>query len=69
MAFVWVAVFGSYAAIMLRVPHGKGLLLGAVLVAIAADIVRLRASGGGSGRGRLPRASAPARRWRGSSGA
>jgi phosphatidate cytidylyltransferase len=38
MAFVWVGVLGSYSAVMLRVHHGKGLLLGAVLVAIAADI-------------------------------
>jgi phosphatidate cytidylyltransferase len=37
--FVWVALFGSYSAIMLRAAHGKGLLLGAVLVVIAADIV------------------------------
>jgi phosphatidate cytidylyltransferase len=37
-AFVWVALFGSYAAVMLRAGHGKGLLLGVVLVVIAADI-------------------------------
>ncbi len=37
-AFVWVALFGSYAAVMLRASHGKGLLLGAVVVAVAADI-------------------------------
>jgi phosphatidate cytidylyltransferase len=36
--FVWVGVLGSFSAIMLRLHHGKGLLLGAVLVAIAADI-------------------------------
>jgi phosphatidate cytidylyltransferase len=39
MAFVWVAVLGSFASLMLRQPHGKGLFLGAVLVAVAADIV------------------------------
>jgi phosphatidate cytidylyltransferase len=38
MAFVWVGVLGSYASLMLRASHGKGLLLGAVVVAIAADI-------------------------------
>jgi phosphatidate cytidylyltransferase len=38
MAFVWVGLLGSYAAVMLPAHHGKGLLLGAVLVAIAADI-------------------------------
>jgi phosphatidate cytidylyltransferase len=39
MAFVWIAVLASYAPLMLRSAHGKGLFLGAVLVAIAADIV------------------------------
>ena len=39
MAFVWVAVLGTFASLMLRQPHGKGLFLGAVLVAVAADIV------------------------------
>jgi phosphatidate cytidylyltransferase len=38
MTFVWVGVFGSYSSILARVPHGKGLLLGAVVVAVAADI-------------------------------
>lgn len=38
MTFVWVAVLGSYAALMLRAHHGKGLFLGAVVVAVAADI-------------------------------
>jgi phosphatidate cytidylyltransferase len=39
MAFVWVAVLGTFASLMLRQPHGRGLFLGAVLVAVAADIV------------------------------
>jgi phosphatidate cytidylyltransferase len=38
MAFVWVGLLGSYSAVMLRAHHGKGLLLGAVVVAIAADV-------------------------------
>ncbi len=38
MAFVWVALLGSYSAVMLRAHHGKGLLLGAVVVGVAADI-------------------------------
>jgi phosphatidate cytidylyltransferase len=37
-AFIWVALFGSYAAVMLRASHGKGLLLGTVVVAVATDI-------------------------------
>ena len=36
--FVWVGVLGSYAALMLRSHHGKGLFLGAVIVAVVADI-------------------------------
>jgi phosphatidate cytidylyltransferase len=39
MVFVWVAVLGSFAGVMLRERHGKGLFLGAVVVAVAADIV------------------------------
>jgi phosphatidate cytidylyltransferase len=38
MTFIWVAVLGSYAPLMLRANHGKGLFLGAVVVAVAADI-------------------------------
>jgi phosphatidate cytidylyltransferase len=38
-AFVWVGVLGSYAALLLRSHGGKGLFLGAVLPAVAADIV------------------------------
>jgi phosphatidate cytidylyltransferase len=38
MAFVWVGVLGAYSGVMLRAHSGKGLLLGAVVVAVAADI-------------------------------
>jgi phosphatidate cytidylyltransferase len=38
MTFVWVGVLGSFAALLLRAQHGKGLFLGAVIVAVAADI-------------------------------
>jgi phosphatidate cytidylyltransferase len=38
MVFVWVAVLGSFAAVMLRAAHGKGLFLGAVIVAVVADV-------------------------------
>ncbi len=38
MVFVWVGVLGSFAALLLRQSHGKGEFLGAVLVAVAADI-------------------------------
>jgi len=39
LTYLWVGVLGSFAAVMLRLPHGKGLLLGAVLTTVAADIV------------------------------
>ena len=39
MVYVWVAVLGSFAAIMLRAHDGKGLFLGAVLVAVATDVL------------------------------
>ena len=39
MAFVWVGVFGSYASLLLRVHHGKGLLMLPVLVTVVADVV------------------------------
>ncbi|HET9078810.1 MAG TPA: phosphatidate cytidylyltransferase [Acidimicrobiales bacterium] len=38
MVFVWVAVLGSFGAVMLGQPHGKGEFLGAIVVAVAADI-------------------------------
>ena len=37
-AFVWVGVLGSYSGVMLRAAHGKGLLLGVIVVVVAADI-------------------------------
>jgi phosphatidate cytidylyltransferase len=38
MIFVWVGVLGSFASVLLREGKGRNLFLGAVLVAIAADI-------------------------------
>ena len=37
MVFVWVSLLGSFASVLLKSPQGKGLFLGAVLVAVAAD--------------------------------
>jgi phosphatidate cytidylyltransferase len=39
MAFLWVGLLGSFGALLLRAPHGRGLFLGAVLPVVAADIV------------------------------
>jgi phosphatidate cytidylyltransferase len=38
MVFVWVGVLGAFGAVMLASRHGKGLFLGAIIVAVAADI-------------------------------
>ncbi len=38
MVFVWVSVMGSFSAVLLQEPKGKGLFLGAVAVAVAADV-------------------------------
>ncbi len=38
MVFVWVAVLGSFAAVMLAQPSGQGEFLGAIVVAVAADV-------------------------------
>jgi phosphatidate cytidylyltransferase len=39
MIYLWVGFLGSFAALLLRAPHGKGLFIGAVLPTVAADIV------------------------------
>ncbi len=38
MVFVWVGVLGSFAAVMLAQPSGQGEFLGAILVAVVADV-------------------------------
>jgi phosphatidate cytidylyltransferase len=64
MTFVWVGVFGSYASLLLRVPHGKQLLLLPILVTVAADVGAYFA---GSSIGSRPLAAAisPGKTWEG----
>jgi phosphatidate cytidylyltransferase len=38
MTFLWIGLLGSYAPLLLRAHKGRGLFLGVVLVAVAADI-------------------------------
>jgi phosphatidate cytidylyltransferase len=38
MVFVWVGLLGSFGSLMLTEHQGKGLFLGAIVVAVAADI-------------------------------
>jgi phosphatidate cytidylyltransferase len=64
MAFVWVGVFGSYASLILRVHHGKSILLLPILVTVTADTVAFFA---GSSIGQRPLAPAisPGKTWEG----
>jgi CDP-diglyceride synthetase len=64
MTFVWIGVFGSYASLLLRVPHGKQLLLLPILVTVAADIGAYFA---GSSIGSRPLAASisPGKTWEG----
>ncbi|MCL2396257.1 MAG: phosphatidate cytidylyltransferase [Acidimicrobiaceae bacterium] len=39
MIYLWIGFLGSFAALLLRAPHGRGLFLGAVLPTVAADVV------------------------------
>jgi phosphatidate cytidylyltransferase len=39
MIYLWVGFLGSFAALLLRAPDGRGLFLGPVIAAVAADIV------------------------------
>jgi phosphatidate cytidylyltransferase len=61
---VWIGVFGSYASLLLRVPHGKQLLLLPILVTVAADIGAYFA---GSSIGSRPLAASisPGKTWEG----
>lgn len=38
MVFVWVSLLGSFSAVLLEQRSGEGLFIGAVLVAVAADV-------------------------------
>jgi phosphatidate cytidylyltransferase len=64
MAFVWVGVFGSYAALLLRVHHGKSLLLLPVLVTVVADIAAYFAGSTFGSRPLAPTVS-PGKTWEG----
>lgn len=64
MIFVWVGVFGSFASLILRVPHGKALLLLPVLVTAAADIVAYFAGSTFGSRPLAPHVS-PGKTWEG----
>jgi phosphatidate cytidylyltransferase len=64
MAFVWVGLLGSFASLLLKSSHGKGLLLGAVLVTVASDIFAYFA-GTQFGSRPLAPAVSPGKTWEG----
>jgi phosphatidate cytidylyltransferase len=39
MTWLWVGFLGSYAALLLRAQHGRGLFFGALIPVVAADVV------------------------------
>jgi len=57
MTLLWVGLLGSFAALMLREPHGKGLFFGVVIVAVVSDVVAYFAGRGFGHRPLAPRIS------------
>jgi phosphatidate cytidylyltransferase len=64
MAFIWVGLLGSYAALLLRPHHGKNLLLLPVLATVAADVIAYAAGSTLGSRPLAPRIS-PGKTWEG----
>jgi phosphatidate cytidylyltransferase len=64
LMFVWVGVLGSFAALMLRAHDGKGLFLGAVVVAVGSDIAAFFAGSSVGNRQMAPEVS-PGKTWEG----
>ncbi len=64
MTFVWIGVFGSYASLVLRLPHGKQLLMLPILVTVAADVGAYFA-GSSIGSRPLAPATSPGKTWEG----
>jgi phosphatidate cytidylyltransferase len=64
MTFVWIGVFGSYASLVLRLPHGKQLLMLPILVTVVADVGAYFA-GSSIGSRPLAPATSPGKTWEG----
>jgi phosphatidate cytidylyltransferase len=62
--FVWVGILGSYAALILRVHHGKNLFILAVVVTVAADVLAY-AAGSTLGSHPLAPTISPGKTWEG----
>ena len=64
MGVVWIGFLGSFAALLLRAPHGVGFLIGAVLATVAYDVGGLFI-GSRSGRTPLAPEISPNKTWEG----
>lgn len=64
MAFVWVGVFGSFAALLLRAHHGSDVLLLAILATVAGDVMAYAAGRTLGSRPLAPHIS-PGKTWEG----
>jgi phosphatidate cytidylyltransferase len=64
MAFVWVGMLGSYAALLLRAHHGSTVLLLAILATVAADVMAYAAGRTLGSRPLAPHIS-PGKTWEG----
>jgi phosphatidate cytidylyltransferase len=62
--FVWVGILGSYASLLVRVHHGKALLLLPILVTVAADVLAY-AAGSTMGSHALAPTISPGKTWEG----
>jgi phosphatidate cytidylyltransferase len=65
MIFVWVGVLGSFAPLLLQAHDGRGLFLGTVITAVAADIAAFFAGSQVGSRPMAPSVS-PGKTWEGS---
>lgn len=64
LMFIWVGLLGSFGALLLRAHDGRGLFLGAVIVAVGADVAAYFAGSQLGNRSMAPSVS-PGKTWEG----
>ncbi|MCA1834074.1 MAG: phosphatidate cytidylyltransferase [Actinomycetota bacterium] len=67
LGVVYVGMFGAYIVVMLRMPHGRGLLLGFALMTVLNDVGSYIV-GGWRGRHPLAPSVSPSKTWEGFAG-